>query len=200
MSNKQTGFTLLEIISTMVIIGILASVALPKISATSAQQKFLKDSIVQMLRSARSLAVTQQQYIQVYLNNNTTPNRFEFYSCTSLQSIPSCLSPSCLDPSSDCATIGCTGDCFAVSNFIVENGTTGNFLTVSSVSAENSFFTSANSVATSSTFDNPIHFDMKGRAYGAALDASPGTAALAFSVNNAGGVYITPSTGRIYVQ
>lgn len=73
MATHQRGFTLVELITIMVIIGILAVSALPRFfDANVFQQRGSQDQIKSALRYAQKVAIAQHKIISVTISNATS--------------------------------------------------------------------------------------------------------------------------------
>lgn len=69
--TRQRGFTLMEMITVIVILGIVAAVALPSLTDRSAfQARGFEDEVLAALRYARSLAVASGCPVQVSIAGN----------------------------------------------------------------------------------------------------------------------------------
>jgi Tfp pilus assembly protein FimT len=70
--KSNNGITLIELISIVVIIGIIAAMAVPRFSTTISRLKFRTSArdIVSKMRLARSNAVTHKQPFGVYFDND----------------------------------------------------------------------------------------------------------------------------------
>ena len=70
--TKQQGFTLVELVMTLVLLGILSATALPKFFAVSSYQKPLFfDDTLSALRYAQKLAVATGCNVQISIDNNS---------------------------------------------------------------------------------------------------------------------------------
>lgn len=66
--NTQRGFTIVELIATMVILGILAAVALPRFTDQSIfESRGFRDQTISLLRYAHKAAVAQRRTVCVAL-------------------------------------------------------------------------------------------------------------------------------------
>ncbi len=80
-SDKQCGFTLVELIMTMVIVGILGAVVAPRLLSTNVfQSRGFADQVQASLRYAQKEAIAQHRYVcvafasnSITLTINTTP-------------------------------------------------------------------------------------------------------------------------------
>lgn len=69
--NPQAGFTLVELITVIVILGIVSAVALPRMTDRSAfQARGFEDEVLAALRHARALAVASGCEVQVSIAGN----------------------------------------------------------------------------------------------------------------------------------
>lgn len=97
--SSKKGITLIELLSIVVIIGIIAAMALPRFSVTINRLKFRTASrdMVSKLRLARSNAITQKQQFGVHVDpdeltltlflDSTNPSMFQFESGDSVISV-----------------------------------------------------------------------------------------------------------------
>lgn len=71
-SKKQHGFTLVELITIMVIVGILAVAAAPRFfDANSFQSRGFNDQVISSLRYAQKVAIAQHRFVCVTIAANT---------------------------------------------------------------------------------------------------------------------------------
>ncbi|RJG01256.1 prepilin-type N-terminal cleavage/methylation domain-containing protein [Noviherbaspirillum sedimenti] len=69
---KTAGFTLVELIMTMVIVGILSAVAIPRLfDRTTFDARGFSDQALSMLRYGQKLAIAQRRDVYVRLNGNS---------------------------------------------------------------------------------------------------------------------------------
>ena len=69
---KPHGFTLIELIAIMIIVGIMAAVALPRMSALSGyDERGLHDKLKASLQFSRKTAVASRRYVCLTVTNDT---------------------------------------------------------------------------------------------------------------------------------
>lgn len=74
-SNGQRGFTLVELITVMVIVGILAVAVLPRFFTVSDfEDRGSADQVKSLLRFAQKTAIAQRRNISVTISTAATPN------------------------------------------------------------------------------------------------------------------------------
>jgi len=72
---KSRGFTLIELIAIMIIVGIMAVVALPRMSALSGfNERGLHDKLKASLQFARKTAVASRRYVCLSVTNGINGN------------------------------------------------------------------------------------------------------------------------------
>lgn len=72
---KSRGFTLIELIAIMIIVGIMAVVALPRMSALSGfNERGLHDKLKASLQFARKTAVASRRYVCLNVTNGINGN------------------------------------------------------------------------------------------------------------------------------
>lgn len=71
---KQKGFTLIELVIIMVLIGIMAVFAAPRLYITSTNAAAFSDKLRADIRYAQNLAMTQARRWRVYVNTPPAPN------------------------------------------------------------------------------------------------------------------------------
>lgn len=70
--NGQCGFTLVELITVMVIVGILAVAVLPRFfDANTFQSRGFNDQVISSLRYAQKMAIAQHRFVCVTIATNT---------------------------------------------------------------------------------------------------------------------------------
>jgi len=71
-SNKERGFTMVELITVMVLVGILSVVALPNLSgAFAVKSPGYRDQVVATIEFARKIAVAQRRHVCVSIAAST---------------------------------------------------------------------------------------------------------------------------------
>lgn len=80
MKNKSHGFTLIEMMVTIAIIAILASISIPSFQSTinSQRQNSNYQELLSVFNTARSQALTLKSEVVVNLNSNSGNTAFEF--------------------------------------------------------------------------------------------------------------------------
>jgi MSHA pilin protein MshC len=72
MSDNQCGFTLVELIMTMIIVGILGAVVAPRLLSTNVfQSRGFADQVQASLRYAQKEAIAQHRYVCVAFSSNS---------------------------------------------------------------------------------------------------------------------------------
>lgn len=75
MPNKQRGFTLVELIMTMVILAILSAVALPRfLDSNAIQNRGAADQVKAALRYGQKMAIAQHRTLSVIISAPATPS------------------------------------------------------------------------------------------------------------------------------
>ena len=67
MANRNQGFTLIELIITLSILGIVVAIAIPVVDETIARSRreALKDEVERILHNARAQAIIQRRTVEV---------------------------------------------------------------------------------------------------------------------------------------
>ena len=69
--QAQAGFTLIELIVIMILLGVLSAVAYPRLSGTQFDEVGFRDQVAATLGYARKAAVAQRRNVSVSLSGNT---------------------------------------------------------------------------------------------------------------------------------
>ena len=67
----QRGFTLVELITVMVIVGILAAIAMPRFSRGTFDNRGFYDNAISTLRYAQKMAISQRRFVCVRFTANS---------------------------------------------------------------------------------------------------------------------------------
>jgi MSHA pilin protein MshC len=68
---SQRGFTLVELITVMVIVGILAAIAMPRFSRGTFDNRGFYDNAISTLRYAQKIAISQRRFVCVSFTANS---------------------------------------------------------------------------------------------------------------------------------
>jgi len=75
MKKRQAGFTLVELIMTMVILGILAAVAAPRFFDNNVfQERGAADQVRAALRYGQKIAIAQRRNVSVQISSGANPD------------------------------------------------------------------------------------------------------------------------------
>lgn len=108
-STSDRGFTLIELVTIMIVVGILAAVAIPKMDSTVFKERGFRDAVFSTLAHARRVAMASRRFVCVTIAGGTgsgatvsvtrdagaTPETAGSISCTQSVSLPA--------PASGCA-------------------------------------------------------------------------------------------------
>ncbi|WP_145842216.1 prepilin-type N-terminal cleavage/methylation domain-containing protein [Denitratisoma sp. DHT3] len=78
MPGKKTGFTLIEAVLTIVVLGILTSFVMTRFDFSGFDQRTVRDKVVASLQFARKSAVAQRRYVCVTLSPATSCTNANF--------------------------------------------------------------------------------------------------------------------------
>ena len=67
---NESGFTMIELIMVIIIVGILAASARALLNTEAFEQRYFADDTLQAMRFAQQIAITQGCAVQLELNNN----------------------------------------------------------------------------------------------------------------------------------
>jgi MSHA pilin protein MshC len=122
------GFTLIELVSIMVVIGVLAVVAIPKLNSSAFQERGFRDGVFTTLTHARRVAMASRRFVCVSIvsgtgsgatasmtrdNGDTTPETATAataINCTQNVALPSPMSR-CASTNQVCAPSGVSLGC-----------------------------------------------------------------------------------------
>jgi MSHA pilin protein MshC len=68
--RRQAGFTIIELVAIIVLIGIISAVAYPRMAVDGFDETGYRDQVMASLAFARKAAVAQRRYVQVTLTGN----------------------------------------------------------------------------------------------------------------------------------
>ena len=109
---KPSGFTLIELIAIMIIVGIMAAVALPRMSALSGfDERGLHDKLKAGLQFARKTAVASRRYVCLTVTNGVGGKVSLRYENAAPESTASnCTTGTNLTPPAPDKTTGCASN------------------------------------------------------------------------------------------
>ncbi|MBK6908243.1 MAG: type II secretion system protein [Rhodocyclaceae bacterium] len=120
MRRRARGFTLVELITTMILIGILSAVAIPRLSGTSSfSERGFRDGVFTALSHARRVAVASRRFVCVSITSSivtvtrdlgTNPEAAASVSCTAPVPLPG-------------AGSGCSANAVCAPNGVAAGGT-----------------------------------------------------------------------------
>lgn len=89
--KHQRGFTLVELIMTMVIIGIIAAVAAPRLFDSNVfQSRGFADQVKASLRYAQKVAIAQHRFVCVDISSNTVTLNIDTTPISSAHTVATC--------------------------------------------------------------------------------------------------------------
>ena len=126
---KSRGFTLIELISIMIIVGIMAAVALPRMSALSGfDEKGLHDKLKASLQFARKTAVASRRYVCLTVTNGTGGKvSLRFENAAPESTAGNCTAGTNLTPPAPDATSGCATNQICASTTLSLSSTSTSF-------------------------------------------------------------------------
>lgn len=95
---RQHGFTMIELVTVIILVGILAFVAVPRLSDTTFKERGFHDAVVAAISHARRVAVASRRYVCVSVNggagtlsltrDTNQPESVVAVSCSSTLALP----------------------------------------------------------------------------------------------------------------
>lgn len=67
-TGRAGGFTMIELVTVMILVGILAFVAIPRLSDTTFKERGFHDAVVAAIAHARRVAVASRRFVCVSVN------------------------------------------------------------------------------------------------------------------------------------
>lgn len=110
------GFTIVELVVVLIVVGVMAVVAIPRLSTLAPQERGFRDGVFTTLTHARRVAMASRRYVCVTINGttvsvtrdvNTSPETASSINCSQAVPLPARMA-ACAQTNQVCAPNGVT--------------------------------------------------------------------------------------------